>query len=265
MTAAPDHRVLRLVRDQELRDPLLDIALGPALLHAASRSGGQGPGHGAAPVLRLYRPAPTVAFSGRDCASPGIAGAAATARSRGFIPVRRGAGGRAVAYHSGALCVDHVSPDGAEKSSTAERFASFGALYRDALRSLGIEGATVGEVPGEYCPGEYSVNDGHGHKLVGTAQRLVPGAWMFSAVVVISDPDPLRDVLEAVYRELSLDLDPASVGAIDRAVPGVSKDEVERALLSTYAAIGALVPEPLAESVVELALGRADRHRVPEG
>jgi len=253
------------VQDRELRDPLLDIAIGPALLHAAARSPVSSPGHGTAPVLRIYRPAPTVAFSGRDCASPGIATAAAAARARGFIPVRRGAGGRAVAYHGGALCVDHVSRDAAEKSSIAERFALFGALYRDALRGLGIEAATVGEVHGEYCPGEYSVNDGHGHKLVGTAQRLVPGAWMFSAVVVVSDPDPLREVLEAVYRELALDWDPATVGAIDRAVPRVGQREVEDALVTAYSSIGLPIAEPLPESVVELALGRADRHRVPEG
>ncbi|HEY5117548.1 MAG TPA: lipoate--protein ligase family protein [Nakamurella sp.] len=265
MTAAPDHPVLRLVRDREVRDPLLDIAIGPALLHHAARSPDPSLSNGVAPLLRLYRPTPTVAFSGRDCASPGIAGAAAAARSRGFIPVRRGAGGRAVAYHRGALCLDHVSRDRAEKSSIAQRFAVFAALYRDALRRVGIDAATVGEVPGEYCPGEYSVHDGHGHKLVGTAQRLVPGAWMFSAVVVVSDPDPLRDVLEAVYRELALDWDPATVGAIDRAAPGVGHQEVERALVTAYSSIGRPIQEPLPESVVELAFARADRHRVPEG
>jgi len=37
-------------------------------------------------------------------------------------------------------------------------------------------------VPGEYCPGEFSINDGHGHKLIGTAQRLVRGAWLFGTV-----------------------------------------------------------------------------------
>jgi len=35
VAAAPDHRALRLVLDEELRDPLLDIAVGPALRRAA--------------------------------------------------------------------------------------------------------------------------------------------------------------------------------------------------------------------------------------
>ncbi len=213
MTGAPDHRTIRLLQDQELRDPLLDIAVGPALLHQAARGPSMSPG--AAPVLRIYRPRPTVAFSGRDCSAPGIGRAGAAARAHGFTPVRRGAGGRAVAYHGGALCIDHVSPDDAEKRSIAERFVLFGAMYRQMLRSLGLE-AAVGEVPGEYCPGEYSVNDGHGHQLIGTAQRLVPGAWLFGTVVVIRDREPLREVLEAVHAELELDWDPATVGAIRR-------------------------------------------------
>src|SRR5664279_1134853 len=122
-------------------------------------------------------------------------------------PVRRGAGGRAVAYHGGALCIDHVSPHTPELGSIRRRFAVFGDLLARTLRALGVA-AAVGEVPGEYCPGEFSVNDGRGHKLVGTAQRLVPRTWLFSAVILISDPDPLRAVLEAVYAELELDWDP---------------------------------------------------------
>ena len=133
---------------------------------------------------------------------------------------------------------------------------------------LGVEAATVGEVPGEYCPGEYSVNDGHGHKLIGTAQRLVPGAWMFSAVVVVSDPDPLRDVLAAVYgswRSMG-----SGDGRCDR--PGGARGrqgEVEQALLAGYSTVfsvtGTPDPEPLPASVIDLARGRVDRHRVPEG
>jgi hypothetical protein len=55
------------------------------------------------------------------------------------------------------------------------------------------------------------------------------------------------------------------VGAIDRAAPGVGQQEVEGAFVTAYATIGMPVREPLPESVVEQAGGRADRHRVPEG
>ena len=48
------------------------------------------------------------------------------------------------------------------------------------------------------------------------------------------------------------------------AVPGVGQREVEHALVTAYSSIGRPTAEVLTESVVELALGRADRHRVPE-
>ena len=68
----------------------------------------------------------------------------------------------------------------------------FGELLAGALRQLGVP-AGVGEVPGEYCPGEFSVHDGGGRKLVGTAQRLVPGGWLFSSMIVVTDAAAVRD------------------------------------------------------------------------
>ena len=89
-------------------------------------------------------------------------------------------------------------------------------------------------MPGEYCPGDFSVNDGHGHKLVGTAQRLVRGAWLFSVVIVVTDPDPIRDVLVEVYRELKLEWDPGTVGAVGSTAYRVTVHDVKAALLRTY-------------------------------
>ncbi len=90
MVDIDDGKLITLLDDTaQQRDPLLDIALGPALLSAVAAGGGS------AQQLRLYRPGPTLAFSGRDCATEGIAAAAAAARAAGFEPVRRGPGGRA--------------------------------------------------------------------------------------------------------------------------------------------------------------------------
>ena len=65
------------------------------------------------------------------------------------------------------------------------------------------------EIPGEYCPGEYSVHaqlpasaGGGRIKLVGTAQRVVTGGWWFSTGIVVSDSAPLRAVTADVYRAL---------------------------------------------------------------
>ncbi len=236
-------------------EPLTESALGPAMLDAARRAGTRS--------LRLSTPLPTLAFSGRDCVSPGIRRAVASARRHTFGPVRRGPGGRAVAYHQGAVCVDYAAPDESPRLTIIERFAALTGLLAGALRSLGLD-ARVGQVPGEYCAGDHSVNDGAGHKLAGTAQRLVPGAWLFSAVVVVSDPDPLRAVLEDVYADLGLDWDPATVGAAGRSRPGIAVSDVRRAVIDAVSAGGEVVAEPLPARLVSLALDRRDRHRVPE-
>jgi len=266
------------------RDPLLDSALGPALLQLVAGAGGRvgpdqgpsgllravpvGPGEGAE-TLRLYRPRPTLAFSGRDCAAPGIGAAAQAALAAGFSPVRRGPGGRAAAYHAGALCLDHVGVDGSGGAPGAfgpqqirPRFIEFGELLTGALRAVGVD-ARLGPVPGEYCPGEFSINDGRGHKLVGTAQRLVRGAWLFGTVILVIDPEPVRDVLVPVYEKLGLDWDPQTVGAVQGSAPGVTVEDVKAAVLDAVGRLGALQPISIGADLLELAAGRVDRHRVP--
>src|SRR5699024_6023938 len=71
--------------------------------------------------------------------------------------------------------------------------------------------AAVGEIPGEYCAGEYSVhavlNSGRQIKLAGTAQRVVKGAWLFSTSLVVEDGRAIRDVLTDVYDALDIAFD----------------------------------------------------------
>ncbi|MET1089743.1 MAG: lipoate--protein ligase family protein, partial [Arthrobacter sp.] len=162
--------------------------------------------------------------------------------------VRR-AGGRAAAYHQGTLVVDHIEPDTDAIAGSKGRFGYFGELFADALRSLGVH-AAVGEIPGEYCPGEFSV---HGSapadadrrvKLVGTAQRVVSGGWLFSSVIVVENSAPIRKVLTDSYAALGLDWDPATAGAVDDLVPGVDVAAVEGALLATYARHATLETAP---------------------
>jgi lipoate-protein ligase A len=243
------------------RDPVLDVALGAALLQQVGAGGSE--------LLRVYRPQPTLAFSGRDCASAGIDAAAAAAVAAGFVPVRRGPGGRAAAYHPGTVCLDHIGPikvdagsrNGPDVDQIRPRFTLFADLLTGALRSLGVD-ARLGPVPGEYCPGEFSINDGHGHKLVGTAQRLVRGAWLFGTVIVVEDADAVRSVLEEVYRALELDWNPASVGAVRDVVPEVGPAEVVAAVIDAYRRIGELVPSDLPAGALDLAAARRDRHLV---
>lgn len=249
------HHTTWVLRD-EPRPVLEDIAIGPAWLREQVTTGDR------RSVLRLYRPAPTLAFSGRDCLSSGISRAATIARAHGFEPVRRGPGGHATAYHQGCLGIDQLGHEALEPDSITGRFRRFGAVIVDVLRSLGVVDAAMGEVPGEYCPGEYSVHDGRGHKLVGTAQRLSGGAWLFSTMIVVTDPAPLAAVLDPVYRALDLPFDPSTVGAVDAAAPGVSIDDLAGSL--TAALAGAhRAPGELPAVVVERARANRATHLLP--
>lgn len=196
-------------------------------------------------TLRLYRPHPTMAFGQRDTRLEGFDAARAASLAHGFEPVVRKAGGRAAAYHGGTLIVDHIEPAREAMVGHRHRFEVFGELYAGVLRSVGVD-ARVGEIPGEYCPGEFSVHGvprttaGGRVKLVGTAQRVVAGAWLFSSVFVVSDAAPVRAVLTDVYGALGLPFDPATAGAADDLVPGLTVGAVEDALLAMYADRGAL-------------------------
>ncbi len=141
--------------------------------------------------------------------------------------------------------VDHIEPDADAVAGSKARFGYFGELFATALRSVKVQ-AAVGEIPGEYCPGEFSVHGTDAKdssrrvKLVGTAQRVVSGAWLFSSVIVVEDSAPIRRVLTDSYAALGLDWDPATAGAADDLVPGLDVAAVEQALLETYAGHAAL-------------------------
>ncbi|POH73656.1 lipoate--protein ligase family protein [Arthrobacter glacialis] len=195
-----------------------------------------------ADMLRLYRPEPTVAFGQRDTRLEGFSHAEQVSREHGFVPAVRKAGGRAAAYHQGTLVVDHLQREDDAIAGAKARFGFFGDLFAQALRSLGVD-AAVGEIPGEYCPGEFSVY-GSGPagriKLVGTAQRVVSGAWLFSSVIVVENSAPIRSVLTGTYAALGLEWDPATAGAAQDLIPEITVDDVEDAVLAAYAAHTAL-------------------------
>ena len=86
-------------------------------------------------------------------------------------------------------------------------------MITGALRGLGVD-ARVGEVPGEYCPGAYSVNARGAAKLAGIGQRMIRGGAHLGGVVVASGGGEIADVLRPVYRALELDWDPATSGSV---------------------------------------------------
>lgn len=238
-------------------DPALDVALPHALLNLVA--------HGRRrPVMRCYRPSATVAFGRRDALLTGFRRAAGSARRHGFTPVIRGAGGRAAAYAEGCLVFDEVMPATGWLGGIEERFAAEARRQAAALRSLGVD-ARVGEVPGEYCPGRFTVNARGRVKLVGAAQRIVRGGWLLSSVIVVEGAGALRAVLEDVYRDLGLHWDPATVGAVADEAPGVEIDAVRDAVLAQYARRYHLVPDAFGAEELAQARELLPRHRADGG
>jgi hypothetical protein len=79
-----------------------------------------------------------------------------------------------------------------------------------------------GQSPEAYCHGDHSVNASGVKKLVGTAQRMAPAAWLFTSLVVVGDDDLLRPVLAQVHRCLGQNFDEGTVGSLSREVPAVA-------------------------------------------
>jgi lipoate-protein ligase A len=195
---------LFVAADSDLRTAALDLAVGPALLRTVARTPSTG-------WLRMYRPVPTVGFSRRDTKAPNYSRAVAVAQEHGFQPAVRSPGGRAAAFHRSCLCFELVLPDAGERGP-AQQMSALGDLVAGVLRGLGVD-ARVGEVPGEYCPGRFSVNAGGVAKIVGTAGRRVRGAILLGGSIIVADADPIRAVLAGVYPALGLTLDPGTVAA----------------------------------------------------
>lgn len=184
-------------------------------------------------TFRLYRPDAIVAFGPQDFASPGFSAAVEAATSQNFASVVRLAGGRAAVFHEGTLSFARAIPDSNPTARTFARFEEMAELMAAALRRLGVD-ARVGEVPDEYCPGEYSVNARGRVKLVGIGQRLVQSAAHVGGVVVAEGSERVRQVLLPVYDALGLSWDPATAGAVQDET-GSSWEDVEEAITDELA------------------------------
>jgi len=211
-----------------------DVALGALLLRRGMR--------GAREWVRIYVPEPTAAFSRRDTFRPGFAHAVRAVRARDFEPVLRPQGGTLAAYHRGSVIIDHVVREPDAKAGLQERFRHYSSVHAQALVRLGLD-ARVGELPGEYCPGEFSVNAAGVGKIVGSAQRLTRDGWVFSTVVQVTGSETTRDVVTTAYRMLGYELDPATVRAIEDFVPGVSVEGVVDRLRDDYVTVLGLTRE----------------------
>jgi octanoyl-[GcvH]:protein N-octanoyltransferase len=235
--------------------PALELAFAHALVRRASRGEVD-------EVIRVYRPAkPTVVFGRRDTKLPGFPGALNVCKDAGFATAVRATGGRAVAYTGRAVVIDHVKREHNAAERQEQRFAEYGQTFVNVLSGLGVE-ARLGAVPGEYCPGAHSVNARGSVKLIGTAQRVVRDAWLFSSLVIVDDTDYVRPLLAKVYGALDLPFNETSVGAVSEESSRAGALNVEKAMVAALAPNARTAPSDSESATLALARGLLPQHRL---
>ncbi len=215
-------RTIEVLTDGFAGDAAFDTAVSRALL--ARVAAGEVP-----ESFRIYVPDRIVAFGRQDRVRAGYPAAVAAVAALGFAPVERLAGGTAAVFHDRTLSFSWAIPDPEPRSTISGRFTEIAGIVAAALGRLGVD-ARIGEIPGEYCPGRYSVNAGGRRKIMGVGQRLVRGAAHVGGVIVVDLPEVVNEALIPAYRHLGYAWDPATTGAVTDHAP-VTPEQVTAAVL----------------------------------
>lgn len=219
---------MRVVRGRA-SSPTADREVTRALLSAVADTG--------VPAVRAWTPHRHLAFGRRDANEPDYRRAREAAERRGFPPVERSVGGRAVAYTGTTVAFAALEPVDDARRGMSQRYDDAVDTVVEALQHLGVD-AEPGEPPNSFCPGDHSVQasgaDGVGGKLCGVAQRVTRGAALVAGVVVVADASEIRSVLTPVYEALDVPFDPTSVGSVADAGGTAEPDAVARALESAF-------------------------------
>ena len=232
-------RTIRLITDSFTHRPTLDTAVSRAILQQVSDGTEQ-------ETLRIYRPSSLVAFGPQDTRSSGYRQAVDAARKGGFEAVQRMVGGRAAVYHEETIAFAWAIPNPMPSADIQTQFQHIADIMVSAFNGLGID-ARTGEVPGEYCPGQFSVNARGEKKLMGVGQRLMTGAAHIGGVVVVGGSSRIRDILIPVYDALGIAWEPESVGSLEDELAGVGYEDAQQAVIdefaSRYELVKATVPQ----------------------
>ncbi|CAN5760732.1 hypothetical protein BH18ACT11_BH18ACT11_14900 [soil metagenome] len=191
---------------EPLDDPEVGFGLQQAVLEevAADRRG---------TTALIWTSSRYVGATRQETRLPGFAAATEAASEFGFPVLVRNSGGGAVAANRGSLSFSLTFPVEDLRHGLYERYAGGLDLIASALRRVGVE-AERGEVADEFCPGAYSVRSGGplGVKHAGLAQRVTRRAARLEALILVSQTDEVRTVLERFYGLLGLPFRPQSVG-----------------------------------------------------
>ena len=202
----PANKRLEILVSRPFDDPEDGFGLQQAVLEevAAQERG---------PTALMWTSSRYVGATRQETRLPGFAAATEAASDLGFPVLVRNSGGGAVAANRGSLSFSLTFPVEDLRHGLYERYSEGLDLIASALRRIGVE-AEGGEVEGEFCPGAYSVRSGGpwGVKHVGLAQRVTRRSARLEALVLVSETDELRVVLERIYSLLGLPFRPGSVG-----------------------------------------------------
>lgn len=232
-------------------EPGLDTALSQAILSAVSR--GEMPA-----TLRLYVPGREVAFGKRDTIGPEYSEAVAAAAAAGFAAVERLAGGRAAVFTEHTIAFSLALPDADPRTSIHTRFRNISDIVVAVFGRLDVD-TTIGEVPGEYCPGDFSVNHDGRIKLMGVGQRLAKHAAHVGGVIAVNRTDLLLRALVPVYRALRIEWRPTTAGSLGD-VKHVTNDDVMAALRWEFQERYHITKGRIGADLVEAARIEADRY-----
>lgn len=225
---------LRLHHDRYPNQPLLDTAISHALLRRVAAGT-------VAESLRLYIPGKALLFSSLDARRPGYAEALDLAEGAGFPPVIRLAGGQAAAFLEESIAFAWAMPDSDARLHIRPRFERLANWIAKSLQRLGLD-ARVGALPGEYCPGEFSVNIAGRVKVMGIGQRVIRGAAHVGGVLTVGQTELLQETLAPIYQALDLPFTRATAGGLADFDPTLRCESVMEALIESLLESG-YVPE----------------------
>ena len=168
------------------------------------------------PGVRAWTPPRQLAFGRRDASADGYARARQAAADRGYEPVERRVGGRAVAYTGDTLAFVHAVPTAGGRIGIKHRYAAATERLQTALTAVGAD-VRRGEPADAFCPGDHSLQaDG---KVAGLAQRVQRTVAVVGGCVIVTagDEGEIAGVLRPVYGALGIGLEPDAVGSVEEA------------------------------------------------
>jgi octanoyl-[GcvH]:protein N-octanoyltransferase len=174
------------------------------------------------PTALLWTSSRYVGVTRPETRLPSFGDALKAAVDLGFPVLVRNSGGGAVAANQGSTSFSLTFPVEDLRHGLSGRYADGVELVAAALKRVGVD-AEGGEVEGEFCPGAYSVRSGglRGVKHAGLAQRVTRRAARLEALILVSETEEIRRVLERFYEILGLPFRPESVEDLPASVPRV--------------------------------------------